>query len=256
MDTERKFPTEEIDLPSNGWFYDPDSPLASGKIELKYMTAREEDILTSTNLIQKGLVLDRLLKAVVVTPKVDIADLLVGDKNGILMAARIMAYGKNYPSTILCRACGVVNSVTIDLTELDEREIIEPEEKGKNEFEFVLPKPNNTKIVFRALTHRDDEEIAKEVEAQRKIDPEVEYTQSTRLKYLIVSVGGNTDNAKIRNFVDQELIARDASALRQEYTKVVPDVDLTFKFTCKDCDDQRRMSVPLGIDFFWPVAEV
>ena len=255
MDTERKFPTEAIDLPSNGWFYDADSPLASGKIELKYMTAREEDILTSTNLIQKGLVLDRLLKAVVVT-KVDINDLLVGDKNGILMAARIMAYGKTYPSSILCRKCGAVNSVNIDLTKLNEREIVEPEEKGKNEFEFVLPKPNNTKIVFRALTHKDDEEIAKEVEGQRKIDPEVEYTQSTRLKYMIVSIDGNTDDAEIRRFVDEGLIARDASALRQEYTRVVPDVDLTFEFTCTDCDDQRRMSVPLGIDFFWPIAGV
>lgn len=254
MDTERKFPTEAIDLPSNGWFYDTDSPLSSGRVELKYMTAREEDILTSTNLIQKGLVLDRLLKAVVVTPKVDVDDILVGDKNGILMAARIMAYGKTYPSTILCRKCGVVNAVNIDLTELNERDIVEPEEKGKNEFEFVLP--NNTKMVFRALTHRDDEEINKEVEGQRKIDPEVEYIQSTRLKYMIVSVDGNTDNARIRSFVDDELVARDAAALRQEYTRVVPDVDLTFDFTCNDCDDQRRMSVPLGIDFFWPVAGV
>lgn len=252
MDTDRKFPTEVIDLPSKGWFYDPDSPLAAGQVELKYMTAREEDILTSLNLIQKGVVLDRLLKAVVVTPQVNVDDLLVGDKNGILLASRILAYGKDYPSTITCRACGVINAVTIDLTSLNEKDVAEPENKGKNEFEFVLPTSNKT-VVFRALTHGDDKKINKEIEAQRKISEDVEYTQSTRLKFMIMSVDGDATETVIRSFVDNELITRDARALRQEYAKVIPDVDMTFEFTCTDCNDQRRILVPLGIDFFWPV---
>ena len=255
MGTDRKFPTETIDLPSKGWFYDPDSPLASGQVELKYMTAREEDILTSLNLIQKGVVLDRLLRAVVVTPKVNVDDLLVGDKNGILLASRILAYGKDYPSTITCRACGEVNAVIVDLTQLDEKDIAEPEDKGKNEFEITLPITKKT-VVFRALTHGDDDKINKEIEAQKKISGDVEYTQSTRLKYMIVSVDGDTTEEVIRNFVDNELISRDARLLRQEYAKVIPDVDMTFDFTCNDCNDQRRISVPLGIDFFWPVVGV
>ena len=252
MDTDRKFPTEVIDLPSKGWFYDQTGPLASGQIELKYMTAREEDILTSLNLIQKGVVLDRLLKAVVVTPKVNVDDLLVGDKNGILLASRILAYGKDYPTSITCRQCGVVNATTVDLTALEERDIVEPEEKGHNEFEYVVPTTKRT-VVFRALTHGDDEKINKEVEGQRKISGDVDYVKSTRLKYMIVSVDGDTSDSTIREFVDNGLIARDAMALRQEYTRVVPDVDLTFDFTCTGCNDQRRISVPLGIDFFWPV---
>ena len=252
MDKDRKFPTEVIDLPSKGWFYDQEGPLASGQIELKYMTAREEDILTSLNLIQKGVVLDRLLKAVVVTPKVNVDDLLVGDKNGILLASRILAYGKDYPTSITCRQCGVVNATTVDLTALEERDIVEPEEKGQNEFEYFLPEIKVT-VTFRALTHGDDEKINKEVEGQRKISDDVDYIKSTRLKYMIVSVDGDTSESTIREFVDNGLIARDAMALRQEYNRVVPDVDLTFDFTCTGCDDQRRISVPLGIDFFWPV---
>ena len=252
MDKDRKFPTEVIDLPSKGWFYDQTGPLASGQIELKYMTAREEDILTSLNLIQKGVVLDRLLKAVVVTPKVNVDDLLVGDKNGILLASRILAYGKDYPTSITCRQCGVVNATIVDLTALEEKDIVEPEEKGQNEFEFFLPETKVT-VMFRALTHGDDEKINKEVEGQRKISGDVDYVKSTRLKYMIVSVDGDTSESTIREFVDNGLIARDAMALRQEYNRVVPDVDLTFDFTCTGCDDQRRISVPLGIDFFWPV---
>lgn len=253
MSNDRKFPTEVIDLPSKGWFYDPKGPLAGGQVELKYMTAREEDILTSLNLIQKGVVLDRLLRAVVVTPKVNIDDLLVGDKNGILLASRVLAYGKDYPSTIKCRACGVVNHAVIDLTQLEEKDVAEPEEKGQNEFEFVLPKLK-IPVTFKALTHGDDANISIEVEAQKKISGEIEYTQSTRLKYMIVAIDGNSEESVIREFVDNELISRDARALRAEYSRVVPDVDLTFEFTCTDCEDKRRISVPVGIDFFWPVV--
>ncbi len=252
MGNDRKFPTETIDLPSKGWFYDQEGPLASGQVELKYMTAREEDILTSLNLIQKGVVLDRLLKAVVVTPKVNVDDLLVGDKNGILLASRILAYGKDYPTSIKCRQCNVVNAVTIDLTQLEEKDVAEPEEKGQNEFKFFLPE-TKVNVVFRALTHGDDDKIHAEVEGQRKISGDVDYVKSTRLKFMIVSVEGDTTETAIREFVDFGLIARDAVALRQEYARVVPDVDLTFDFTCTGCNDERRISVPLGIDFFWPI---
>lgn len=255
MSNDRKFPTEVIDLPSQGWFYDPKSPLASGQIELKYMTAREEDILTSLNLIQKGVVLDRLLKAIVVSPGVKVGDLLVGDKNGVLLAARVLAYGKDYPSSITCQSCNTVNAITVDLTKLDAKKIDEPKDKGKNEFEFTLPTSKRV-VTFRVLTHQDDEDINKEMDAQRKTGSEVEYTQSTRLKYMIVSVDGNSDKGVVREFVDNELISREARALRAEYGRVSPDVDLTFSFTCSNCNEQRRIAVPLGIDFFWPVVGV
>lgn len=255
MSNDRKFPTETIDLPSKGWFYDQKSPLASGQIDLKYMTAREEDILTSLNLIQKGVVLDRLLKAIVVNPDVKVGDLLVGDKNGILIAARILAYGKDYPSSVTCRSCNAVNAVKVDLTKLEEKTLDEPTEKGKNEFEFVLPSTMKT-VIFRVLTHQDDEDMNKEMDALRKAGGEVEYTKSTRLKYMILSVNGDAKKSVIRDFVDNELISRDARALQEEYGRVSPDIDLTFSFVCTSCEDERRMTVPLGIDFFWPVVGV
>ena len=62
----RQFPTEVIDLPSKGYFYSKDSPLSSGQVEIKYMTAREEDILTSQNLIKKGVVIEKLIDSKII----------------------------------------------------------------------------------------------------------------------------------------------------------------------------------------------
>ena len=99
-DEKRRFPTEVVDLPSKGLLYTKDSPLAGGTIELKYMTAKEEDILTSRNLIQKGVVLDKLLESVIVDENVSLNDLLLGDKNAIMIATRILGYGKDYTVTL------------------------------------------------------------------------------------------------------------------------------------------------------------
>ena len=94
MEQTQKFPTEVVDLPSKGKLYPPDSPLASGTIEMKYMTAKEEDILTNQNYIEKGIVIDKLLQALIVDKTIDYNELLVGDKNALLIAARILGYGK------------------------------------------------------------------------------------------------------------------------------------------------------------------
>jgi hypothetical protein len=93
---EFKFPTEEIELPSKGLVYPNDNPLSSGKVEMKYMTAKEEDILTNQAYIRKGTVLDKLLKSLIIDKKINIDDLIVGDKNSLLIASRILGYGKEY----------------------------------------------------------------------------------------------------------------------------------------------------------------
>lgn len=251
MSTEYKFPTELIDLPSHGWFYKPDSPLASGQIELKYMTAREEDILTSRNLIQKGVVLDRLLQALIVDKDLEYGQLLTGDKNGIYIASRILAYGKDYKANITCRVCGVITATSIDLTQLKEKEVLKPDEPGKNEFKFKLPNTGRT-LIFKLLTHADEEDITAELDNASKLGGDVEYTISTRLKYIITSVDGNADKQAIREFVDNEFLARDAKAFRDYYYTVNPDVDMSYNFVCPKCNNERRVAVPLGIDFFWP----
>ena len=158
---EYQFPTEEVSLPSKGLLYPKDSPLSSGKVDIKYMTAKEEDILTSPNLIKQGTVVDKLLESVIVTEGVSIDDLLVGDKNAIMIAARILGYGKDYNVNILDPDSGEENPVVVDLTKLKNREISDKTYKNGNEFEFELPN-SKRKLTFKVLTQADEKEIDSE----------------------------------------------------------------------------------------------
>jgi hypothetical protein len=238
--TKPKFPTEMVDLPSKGLLYPEGSPLRSGQIEMKYMTAREEDILTNQNYIQQGTVLDKLIESLIVS-KIDIKELLVGDKNAILIASRILGYGQDYEF----EHKGATYKV--DLTTLKDKELSEDVnyENGNN-FEFTLPSSNN-QVTFKLLTHGDETAIDQELKGLKKINPNGSPELSTRLKYIITSVNGDSDRKTVREFVDNELLARDSRALRQEIKRISPDIDLTIKG-----DDGEDIAVPISLNFFWP----
>jgi hypothetical protein len=157
--TKPKFPTEIVDLPSKGLIYPKDNPLSSGQIEMKYMTAREEDILTNQNYISKGIVLDKLIESLIVS-KIDFNDIIVGDKNALLIASRILGYGKDYTFRAYNSDTQGMADFTVDLTTLDDKNL-SPEdlkEEGVNEFEFVLPH-SKTSITFKLLTHGDEKTL-------------------------------------------------------------------------------------------------
>ena len=229
-----KFPTEVIDLPSKGKLYPEGHPLASGTVELKYMTAREEDILTSQNLIQKGVVLDRLLQALIVTP-CNYDDILIGDKNAIMIAARVMGYGSEYKVEIEDPYTpGEKQETIIDLQTLRDSEIEWDLIGDTNAFDFELPTGKRS-ITFKLLTHGDEGKIAEEVKALKKnfktrgyagVDAQL----STRLKYMILAVDGDSKPKTIRDFVDNEFLSRDTRAFREQIKKVSPDIDMTFTF--------------------------
>jgi len=252
--TTTSYPSERIDLPSKGHFYNSSSPLSSGTVELKMMTAKEEDILTSQNLIKKGIVLDKLLESLIVTPGVSVSDLLICDKNALFVAARRLAYGDNYgPLQIKCTQCGEESKETINLGLLTEKELdFSGLEKSQNIFEFELP--FSKKIVhFKLLTSKDEDEIDTEIKSVSKFlksGGSAEVT--TRLKKLIVSLDGDEDRSKINKFVDTELLSRDSSALRSFVRKITPELDLMFNFTCPSCSHEERMDVPMTVQFFWP----
>jgi rRNA maturation protein Nop10 len=248
------FPTEQIDLPSDGHFYSEGSPLSSGRIELKYMTAKEEDILTSQNLIKKGVVLDELLKALIVNPLIKLDDILIGDKNAIFVAARRLAYGNSYPVKIKCEECGEDSEVQIDLSTLTNKEFdFTKYSKGQNQFDFQLPFSKRN-VVYKLLTHRDEQAIDAELKAISKINKGLGSTpeMTTRLKYMLLSVDGKDDRGFIKKFVDTELTSRDSLELRNHIKGNNPDMDMTFDFVCPKCGHPARMAMPLGVDFFWP----
>jgi hypothetical protein len=242
--SELKIPTETVTLPSKGLLYSKDSPLAKGEIEMKYMTAREEDILTNINYLRNGTVIDKLLQSLIVT-KINYNDLLIGDKNAILVAARILGYGKDY----------VVQSegkeVTVDLTKLKDKEVdYSLFESGVNEFTFTLPKSGNV-VTFKFLTHGDEQKIEAEIKGLQKIKPDSASDVTTRLKHMILSVNGKRDQKDIRDFVDNYLLAPDSRALRQYYSKITPDINLKYKPEDENYIGEG-IDIPISPNFFWP----
>jgi len=240
---ENKFltPTETVELPSKGLVYSKDNPLSSGKIEMKYMTAKEEDILTNQSYIQKGVVLDKLLQSMIVS-KVNYDDLVAGDKNALMVAARVLGYGKDY--SFMYNG----EEYNIDLTTLDNKPLDESLfTSGINEFDYKLP-TTKLDIKFKLLTGHDEKKINAELEGLKKINKNFSPELSTRLKYIITSINGNRDTKDIRDFIDNQLLAKDSKALRSYIKEFQPDVDLTFFPNGSD----NRVSIPVGISFFWP----
>ena len=253
---ESKFPSEVVSLPSKGYFYPEDSILSSGKIEVKYMTAKEEDILTSQNLIKQGVALDKLLESLIINKDVDMSEMIIGDKNGLMVAARILGYGKDYDFSVTCPACGEVNKDTVDLTKLPEKQIdFNKYPKGINEFSFKLP-TSKREITFQMLTHKAEREIDAELKAMKKvtkstgIDPEI----TTRMRKIILSVDGNSEKAYVNKFVNEEFLSKDSLAFRNHLQEMIPDIDMTYNFECSLCAQEEEMTVPMTVQFLWPTA--
>ena len=247
------YPAETIELPSKGYFYDESSPLSKGSVELKMMTAREEDILTNENFIKNGTVLDKLLESLIVTPGVRTQDLLMVDKNALFVAARRLAYGDKYgPVKIECKKCNTENKTYIDLSTLNEKEVdFNKFQKGSNEFEFEFPYCKR-RITFKLVTSGDQESIDRDIKAMTKIKKQASTEVTTRLKKLIVSIDGKPDIAAINKFVDNELLSKDSMALRAYIKTIAPELDMGFDFVCEHCGEVERMDVPMTVQFFWP----
>ena len=242
---EYKFPTEMVDLPSKGYFYFDGHPLSSGKVEVKYMTAKEEDILTSQNLIQQGTVIDKLLESLIVDKSIKLDDMLIGDKNAIMLSARILGYGKQYEFTY----GGEEQSV--DLSTLEPLDIdFSKFPKGKNEFNFKLP-TSEREVTFKLLTGKSEKDIDLEIKAKQKISKTQSSELTTRLKHMIISVDGSSEKSYINNFVDNEFLSRDSLAFRQYLASITPDVDMNVEVIDSD-GKKTEVAVPITVRFFWP----
>ena len=215
---------------------------------MKYMTAKEEDILTNPNLIENGTVIDKLLQSLIVSP-IDYNTLLTGDKNAILVAARVLGYGADYTFTYKGE------EINIDLTTIKDKTLDESlVTEGKNEFHFTLP-TSKLNITFKFLTHADERKIDRELKGLKKLNKNMTSDVTTRMKYIITSIDGDYEQKTIREFVDNKFLAIDARELRKYIEKIQPSVDLSY-----DYEDQRgnitKIDIPVGIKFFWPDASV
>lgn len=245
---EYDFPTEVLDLPSEGKIYPKDNPLSSGRITIKLMTAKEEDILSSTNLIKKGVVLDKLFESIIVDT-VNPKDIIIGDKNAILLATRVLGYGPDYEFSFYSSKKNDYINVNMDLTQVKTKDIDITQFNHKNEFEYVTPTGKN-KIIFKILTHGDEYDIDKEIEALKKINKDLSSDITTRLRYMIKSVDGNAEVGHITRFVNN-MRALDSRAFRQHVKELSPDMDMKYTHTHDDGEVEEAL-ITLGVGFFWP----
>lgn len=252
--TKLDFPTEIIDLPSKGLVYPENHPLRKGNIEIKYMTAREEDILASQTLIKKGVVLDKLFESIVVEAGVNINDVFIGDKNAILMATRVLGYGADYTVEITDPFTLEKQEVTIDLSKVKTKDVDESLLNGDNRYKFKLPK-SGKELVFKLLTHGDETEISKEIQSLERLykgKGEKTFDVTTRLKYMVQSVDGNEDRGFITNWIQNGFLALDTKAFRKYVKQLSPDMDLKFDFTSDVTGEMEALDIPFGINFFYP----
>ncbi len=249
--SESKYPTNIIPLPTKGVFYPIGHPLSSGEIELKEMSAKEEDLLANQQLIKSGKVLDKLMEALIVDKSIRTEDILIPDKNAIFIGIRQFSYGSSYPVTITCPQCSAQNKVDINLSELRYKPFdFDNHPKGQNNFSFKLPN-SGIVVTYKLLNQLDEKSIDAELEQIKKINRENTAELTTRLKYLLTSVDNNSDRTVIRKFVEEKLSARDSLALRKHMKEHNPDVDMTFDFKCSDCNQERRVDVPINAGFLW-----
>jgi hypothetical protein len=249
-------PTEFVTLPSSGRFYEPGHTLHNKEsVEIKFMTAKEEDILTSRALLKEGVALDRMLQNIVVDKTIRIGSLLVGDKNALLVAARRTGYGSDYETNITCPACGQTDQFSFDISEpkittymenMDNHGVVLTE---RGTLIITLPM-TQAQVECRMLSGEDEARIYKENMRKQKKKMQIGVMTDLFRNY-IVSVNGNDSPLVIESFI-QAVPAKDARVLRTAYAECVPNIDMTQEYDCTSCGHTADMEVPLTADFFWP----
>ena len=244
-------PTEFVDLPSRGKFYPEGHPLHNAdSVEIRYMTAKDEDILTSSSLLKKGVAIDRMLENILVNKAVKVDSLLIGDKNALILAARITGYGAEYRTSVNCPICAAKNDHEFNLSEITAKDTpidISLSEGGK--FLLTLPK-SKVQVEVRLMTGSDEKELTLLAERRKKNNlPEAALTD--QFKRIITAVNGNIEQNNISQFVDN-MPAADSRFLRSTYGDVTPNIDMNQNFTCTSCGFEEEVSVPFTADFFWP----
>lgn len=245
-------PTEFVELPSKGRFYSQNHPLhGQPSVEIKQMTAKEEDILTSRSLLKKGVALDKLISSLIVDKSIDPDSLTIEDRNAIIVSARISGYGSEYLTSVTCPSCESKDRFKFDLSEKINRledevdEDIEVDEKGH--FQMILP-VTKWKVVCRALNGKDEKTMLRVKELKKNSSNDSLLLD--QLKLIVVSIQDVTSFDVLETALSS-MPASDSRYLRKRYSEVVKSFDMTQHYTCNKCDYEADMEVPLSADFFW-----
>ena len=248
-------PTEFVDLPSGGIGYPEGHPLhGEDTVEIYYMTAKDEDILTSQTLLKKGIAIDRFLDNIMVNKNIKTKDLLIGDKNAVLIAARISGYGSDYEGVVSCAECGTKNRLLFDLNDSTIKKVSIPEEFGvtindNGTYSMKLPYSGFTAVI-RMMTGADESFISKYVLNSNESESPSNLL-TTQFKRIIVSIEGYTDAATLHPFIE-EMPAADSRRIRFVNRMVASDIEIKKTLVCKNCSHEQEVDVPFGTNFLWP----
>ena len=249
-------PSEFVDLPTGGRYYPEGHPLhKQSSIEIKQMTAKEEDMLTSQTLLRKGIALERVLSSLIMDKNISTDTLYVADKNAIIIATRISGYGSDYNTTVGCPACGESQKYSFDLRNAkvytgDDCDVLGVNNNENGTFNVTLPK-TKVDVTFRLLTGHDEKLLVNGMEKDKKSKSH-ERNVTRQIAFMVLAVNGDSSTEAIQYFVEN-IPAIDARHLRAAYKAASPNIDMTQSFVCGECDHEQEMEVPLNADFFWPV---
>lgn len=251
-----EIPVETVPLPTHGKIYSPESFFYDkDTVDIKAMTAKEEDILSSQAYIKKGTVLNELIKSCVMDKDANPDDLIVGDRTALTMAIRITGYGTKYDVNITCRHCGATNESNVDLSELPIKTLeISPVKEGENLFEYVLP-VSKKKVLFKFLTGKDEAERNKSIESMQNLYGESYLGNVTKgIESHIISIDGVTKKSAINAFIDK-MPAFDSKSLRNFIKRSEPGIDTKLNYKCPSCSGESEVDLPITTNFFWPTLE-
>jgi len=250
-----QIPTDFVKLPSGGRVYPSDSPLYNLKeVELRYLTAADEDILTSRSLLRSGTALDKVIENCLIDKRIRPEELVSGDKNALITFLRVNGYGPNYNVEYTCPSCGEDSKYNFDLSNIQMKELeVNPVIEGENRFNFKMP--SGTSVEFRFLNSSEEKSIAEAQDRLKKrTNSPVDRNVTTRLKSIIISVDGNSDPTFINQYVDN-LNVMDSRAFRKFVDDHTPDLDMNQDFNCVHCGHKEEVEIPITVSFFWPDTE-
>ena len=242
-----KYPTLIIDLPSKGLLYDPSDPLSKGSVEMKYMTAKEEDILTTESYIKKGVVMDKLFQSLIIS-KINYSNMLIGDRDAIMIAARIYGYGEDY-NTKITTPSGATMTVPINLHDIPAKDVDESLFESR-ENKFFFKTLDNTELEFKLLTNGDQKEISANLKKAKRGDSR-DTQLTSRLFQMIQSIGGNRDKRYIKTWIENDFRAIDSRKFREYVNEIQPGIDMSIDIIDEDTGEPFRANIAIGLDFFW-----
>jgi len=247
-------PVESVPLPSNGIIYSPDTVLyGKDTIQIKAMTAKEEDILSSQAYIKEGTTINRLVESCIVDKDINVNDLLVGDRSALMISIRITGYGSDYQVKHTCNKCGTNNKVNVDLTSLKIKRLnTQPIKEGQNLFEYTLP-VSGKKVLYKYLTSKDEEENLIRDKRREKLGIKAEANVTEFLEDIILSIDGETDRLKIKHFI-LNMPALDSRKFRLAFKENEPGIDMKWEYSCQSCDTHHDIVLPINSEFFWPTT--